>query len=70
MLECIKRYVSSSLGNPNALFRIYAGRPTKLDMCTVTQDGKRSFSFLSQALGLMADLDFGELIYHRMMPCL
>jgi len=35
------------------------GQPMKLDLCAIAQGGKRSFSFLAQSLGLMADLDFG-----------
>ncbi|KAJ7151333.1 ATP-NAD kinase-like domain-containing protein [Mycena crocata] len=36
------------------------GQPIPLDVCSVTQgDGTRIYSFLSQAFGLMADLDMG-----------
>ncbi|GAA5915365.1 uncharacterized protein JCM6883_006811 [Sporobolomyces salmoneus] len=36
------------------------GRPMEIDLCSVTQKGgKRVFSFLTQAFGLMADLDLG-----------
>jgi sphingosine kinase len=31
----------------------------KVDLFSMTQGGKRSLSFMSQALGLMADLDLG-----------
>lgn len=31
----------------------------KVDACSVTQNGKRAISFMSQAVGLMADLDIG-----------
>lgn len=31
----------------------------KVDLFSITQGGKRSLSFMSQALGLMADLDLG-----------
>lgn len=31
----------------------------KLDICSIIQGEKRSFSFLSQAIGLMADIDLG-----------
>lgn len=31
----------------------------KVDVFSLTQDGKRTISFMSQALGLMADLDIG-----------
>ncbi|GAA5890379.1 hypothetical protein JCM16303_007111, partial [Sporobolomyces ruberrimus] len=36
------------------------GNPIPIDLCSVTQKGgKRLFSFLTQAFGLMADLDLG-----------
>ncbi|TFK76400.1 hypothetical protein BDN72DRAFT_830967 [Pluteus cervinus] len=35
------------------------GRPMKVDVFSVTQGGKRTISFMSQAIGLMADLDIG-----------
>ncbi|KAJ7720941.1 ATP-NAD kinase-like domain-containing protein [Mycena metata] len=35
------------------------GQPLPLDVCSVTQGQTRTYSFLSQALGLMADLDMG-----------
>ncbi|BGP16323.1 hypothetical protein JCM10213_009174 [Rhodosporidiobolus nylandii] len=38
------------------------GKPTPLDLCSLTQPSapeKRIFSFISQAFGLMADLDLG-----------
>jgi diacylglycerol kinase family enzyme len=35
------------------------GHPMKVDICSFVQDGKRSMSFMSQALGIMADLDVG-----------
>jgi sphingosine kinase len=31
----------------------------KVDAFSLTQNGKRTISFMSQALGLMADLDIG-----------
>lgn len=31
----------------------------KVDLCSILQNGKRSFSFMSQCVGLMADLDLG-----------
>ena len=31
----------------------------KVDVFSLTQKGKRTISFMSQALGLMADLDIG-----------
>ncbi|CAE6472637.1 unnamed protein product [Rhizoctonia solani] len=35
------------------------GRRMPYDLCSFTQDGETSVSFLSQAIGLMADLDLG-----------
>ncbi|KAL1701407.1 ATP-NAD kinase-like domain-containing protein [Schizophyllum commune] len=35
------------------------GHPMPVDLFSLVQDGKRSVSFMSQALGLMADLDLG-----------
>jgi len=35
------------------------GQPMKVDLFSFTQDHKRSISFMSQSLGLMADLDIG-----------
>ncbi|CAE6482199.1 unnamed protein product [Rhizoctonia solani] len=35
------------------------GQRMPYDLCSFTQDGKTSISFLSQAIGLMADLDLG-----------
>ncbi|KAA1471124.1 hypothetical protein DENSPDRAFT_837053 [Dentipellis sp. KUC8613] len=35
------------------------GRPMAIDLLSLLQGGKRSFSFMSQCLGLMADLDLG-----------
>ncbi|KAJ7030638.1 ATP-NAD kinase-like domain-containing protein [Mycena alexandri] len=35
------------------------GQPLPLDVCSVTQGDTRIYSFLSQAFGLMADLDMG-----------
>lgn len=37
------------------------GSPMQIDVCSVSQGDKRIFSTLSQALGLMADLDLGTL---------
>lgn len=31
----------------------------KVDLCSVTQKDRRTFSYMSQATGLMADLDMG-----------
>ncbi|KAK7054838.1 sphinganine kinase lcb4 [Paramarasmius palmivorus] len=35
------------------------GKPMSIDVFTITQNGQTSLSFMSQALGLMADLDLG-----------
>jgi len=35
------------------------GRPMAVDVLSILQSGKRSFSFLSQCVGLMADIDLG-----------
>ena len=35
------------------------GRPMAIDLLSILQDEKRSFSFLTQSVGLMADLDLG-----------
>ncbi|TFY63746.1 hypothetical protein EVJ58_g3065 [Rhodofomes roseus] len=35
------------------------GRPMHIDLMSVTQNGQRSFSFMSQTVGLFADLDLG-----------
>jgi len=35
------------------------GRPMKIDLCSVTQKDRRILSYMSQATGLMADLDMG-----------
>ncbi|KAJ7507087.1 ATP-NAD kinase-like domain-containing protein [Mycena galericulata] len=35
------------------------GQPIPLDVCSITQGNTRIYSFLSQAFGLMADLDMG-----------
>jgi sphingosine kinase len=36
-----------------------AGRAMKIDLFSIIQNGKRTISFMSQALGLMAELDLG-----------
>lgn len=40
-----------------AALAIVKGIPTPLDLVSVTQDGSRTLSFLSQALGIVADAD-------------
>ncbi|GLB34908.1 putative diacylglycerol kinase catalytic domain (presumed) [Lyophyllum shimeji] len=42
-----------------AALNVIKGKPMKVDVFSLTQDGKRTISFMSQALGLMADLDIG-----------
>lgn len=42
-----------------AALNVIKGRPMKVDAFSLTQKGKRTISFMSQALGLMADLDIG-----------
>ena len=38
----------------------FEGKPMKQDVCSLTFSGKkRIYTFMSQALGLMADLDLG-----------
>lgn len=41
------------------IFTRKVGQPMKVDLFSMTQGEKRSVSFMSQALGLMADLDIG-----------
>lgn len=36
-----------------------SGRPMSLDIGSITQQDRRFFTFLSQAYGLMADVDLG-----------
>ncbi|KAJ7449854.1 ATP-NAD kinase-like domain-containing protein [Mycena latifolia] len=40
-------------------FRAPQGLPMNVDVFSLTQNGKRTISFMSQAMGLMADLDIG-----------
>lgn len=42
-----------------AALNVIKGQPMKVDLFSFTQDHKRSISFMSQSLGLMADLDIG-----------
>ncbi|KAK3991021.1 putative phingoid long chain base kinase [Cladorrhinum sp. PSN332] len=42
-----------------AALAIVKGVPTQLDLASITQGGERRLSFLSQALGVIADLDLG-----------
>ncbi|KAK0463936.1 ATP-NAD kinase-like domain-containing protein [Desarmillaria tabescens] len=42
-----------------AALNVIKGLPMKVDVFSFVQNGKRSISFMSQAMGLMADLDLG-----------
>ncbi|KAF9500827.1 hypothetical protein BDN71DRAFT_1381184 [Pleurotus eryngii] len=42
-----------------AALNVVKGTPMKVDLFSLVQNKKRSISFMSQALGLMADLDIG-----------
>ncbi|EKM82646.1 hypothetical protein AGABI1DRAFT_104558, partial [Agaricus bisporus var. burnettii JB137-S8] len=42
-----------------AALNVVKGQPMKVDLFSFTQDDERSISFMSQSLGLMADLDVG-----------
>ncbi|KAK0239940.1 ATP-NAD kinase-like domain-containing protein [Armillaria nabsnona] len=42
-----------------AALNVIKGLPMKVDVFSFVQNGKRSISFMSQAMGLMADLDIG-----------
>ncbi|KAK4056709.1 sphinganine kinase lcb4 [Microbotryomycetes sp. JL221] len=42
-----------------AALAVVKGKELAMDLCSVTQGTKRSVSFLTQAVGLMADLDLG-----------
>ncbi|KAF9464747.1 ATP-NAD kinase-like domain-containing protein [Collybia nuda] len=42
-----------------ATLNVIKGKHMKVDVFSLTQKGKRTISFMSQALGLMADLDIG-----------
>ncbi|KAJ6630848.1 ATP-NAD kinase-like domain-containing protein [Mycena sp. CBHHK59/15] len=42
-----------------AALNVIKGLPMKVDVFSLTQGGKRTISFMSQALGLIADLDIG-----------
>jgi len=51
--------IADSFDVAQACLNVMKGQPTKIDLCSITQGERRSLSFLAQALGLMADLDFG-----------
>ncbi|EIN07333.1 hypothetical protein PUNSTDRAFT_144839 [Punctularia strigosozonata HHB-11173 SS5] len=42
-----------------AALNVLKGRPMPMDLFSITQDGKRSFSYMTQCVGLMAELDLG-----------
>ncbi|KAJ7046827.1 ATP-NAD kinase-like domain-containing protein [Mycena alexandri] len=42
-----------------ATLNVVKGLPMKVDVCSLTQNGKRTLSFMSQVVGLIADLDIG-----------
>ncbi|KAH9981169.1 ATP-NAD kinase-like domain-containing protein, partial [Lactifluus volemus] len=42
-----------------AALNVIKGRPMSIDVLSILQSGKRSLSFMSQCVGLMADLDLG-----------
>ena len=54
----VKKIHSGVLLPINGL-NLFSGQPMKVDILAFTQGGKRTISFMSQALGLMADLDVG-----------
>lgn len=42
-----------------AVLNVLKGNPMDLDLCSFTQGGKTVYSFMSQSMGLMADVDLG-----------
>ena len=58
-LNVIKGDSSQSI--PQVITYTPLGSPMQIDVCSVSQGDKRFFSTLTQALGLMADLDLGTL---------
>ncbi|KAK9235436.1 ATP-NAD kinase-like domain-containing protein [Lipomyces kononenkoae] len=44
---------------PFATLSVIKGIPISVDLCSLTQDNKRYITFLSQALGMIADCDLG-----------
>ncbi|KAH9952580.1 ATP-NAD kinase-like domain-containing protein [Russula dissimulans] len=51
--------VKNGLDVATATLNAIKGRPMAVDILSILQSGKRSFSFLSQSVGLIADLDLG-----------
>lgn len=45
------------LSHAKMVLLLSLGKPMPIDLFSVTQDGKRSLSFFSQCMGLMAELD-------------
>ena len=64
-LNVIKGEFTQSI--PQVITYTPPGSPMQIDVCSVSQGDKRVFSTLSQALGLMADLDLGTL-YPLVLP--
>lgn len=58
MFKCNKGYTYISLQLAHGLI-VLSGRPMKQNVYSVTQGDKSYLSFLTQAAGLMADLDLG-----------
>jgi len=42
-----------------AVLNVIKGKPMRLDLCSVTQGGRRTWSYFSQSFGFMADIDLG-----------
>ena len=61
-LNAVKGAMSSWLSSCAYVYLFeYLGTPMKQDILSITQGEKRIFSYMSQTLGLMADLDLGKL---------
>ncbi|TFK55042.1 hypothetical protein OE88DRAFT_1623656 [Heliocybe sulcata] len=58
-LSCNLLGIQDAFDVSAAALNAIKGRPMKTDLFSFTQSGTRRFSFLSQAIGLMADLDIG-----------
>jgi hypothetical protein len=44
---------------PTMTLEMFTGKPMRLDLCSVTQGGRRTWSYFSQSFGFMADIDLG-----------
>lgn len=42
-----------------SLINLDIGKHMKIDLCAMKQNGKESISFMSQSIGMMADVDLG-----------